>query len=76
MKIKTSVTLTQELLDSIAQLPEQYQNRSAFLETAAWTFIEELRRAERAQRDVEIINRQADRLNAETMDALAYQIPL
>jgi metal-responsive CopG/Arc/MetJ family transcriptional regulator len=76
MKVKTSVTLSQELLNSISQLPEQYQNRSHFLEMAAWAYIDDLRRAERAARDVEIINQRADQLNEEVRDALTYQVPL
>ena len=60
----------------IAQLSEPYRNRSAFLEMAAWTFIEQFRRAQRNAKDIEIINRRADYLNAETMDALTYQVPL
>lgn len=76
MKIKTSITLSQELLSSIEGLPEQYRNRSFFLETAAWEFIAQLRRAKRAARDLEILNRHADELNQEVADALTYQVPL
>jgi len=35
-----------------------------------------LSKAERNARDIEIINRNADRLNEEAMDALSYQIEL
>ncbi len=31
---------------------------------------------EQHQRDIDIINRHAEQLNAETQDALRYQIPL
>ena len=53
MKIKTSITLSQELFNTIDDLPDQYGNRSLFLETAAWTFIRQLRRAEQAARDLQ-----------------------
>lgn len=76
MKVKTSITLSQKLLDTIDRLPEEYRNRSAFLETAAWAFITDLERAEQAARDLEILNRRADYLNEEALDALAYQVPL
>jgi metal-responsive CopG/Arc/MetJ family transcriptional regulator len=76
MKIKTSITLSQELLNTIEDLPDQYRNRSFFLETAAWAFIRQLRRAEQAARDLEILNRRADYLNEEVTDALAYQVAL
>ena len=76
MKVKTSITLSQDLLQAIDKLPDQYHNRSHFLEMAAWTYISQLRRAEQARRDIEIINRRADYLNAETLDALEYQVSL
>jgi len=64
MKEKTSVTLSQELLTKIDQLPA-YRNRSAFLEVAACAYLEQLKREERDRRDLEIINALADYLNAE-----------
>jgi metal-responsive CopG/Arc/MetJ family transcriptional regulator len=80
MQVKTSITLSGDLLHTmdelIEQLSEQYQNRSFFLEMAAWAFIEQLRRAQRTAKDIEIINQRADYLNEETMDALTYQVPL
>lgn len=76
MKVKTSITLSEELLEQIDLLPVQYQNRSVFLETAAWAYIEQLRREEQAARDLEILNRRADYLNAEVADALQYQVSL
>ena len=76
MKVKTSITLSEELLEQIDLLPTPHQNRSAFLETAAWVYIEQLRREEQAARDLEILNRRADYLNAELADALQYQVSL
>lgn len=76
MKVKTSITLSEDLLKAIEQLPDQYHNRSSFLESAAWAFISQLEKHEQASRDIEIINRRADHLNAEVMDALAYQVPV
>lgn len=76
MKTKTSITLSQDLLKAIETLPADYQNRSFFLETAAWAFIAQLRRAEQAARDLEILNRRADYLNSELADVLEYQVPL
>ncbi|MEZ4767900.1 MAG: hypothetical protein R2844_05675 [Caldilineales bacterium] len=76
MKIKTSITLSEELIDAIDRLPDAYRNRSSFLELAAWSFIEKLQHDEQTLRDIEIINRRADQLNAEVMEALAYQVPV
>lgn len=75
MKVKTSVTLSRELLLQIDQLPEP-GNRSAFLETAGWAYLELLRRVESDRRDLEILNARADYLNAEAADALLYQVVL
>lgn len=75
MKVKTSVSLSQELLARIDQLPGD-NNRSLFLETAAWAYLEQLRREAQAARDLEILNRRADYLNAEVADALLHQVPL
>jgi metal-responsive CopG/Arc/MetJ family transcriptional regulator len=80
MKIKTSITLSENLLTAIDELieegSEQFQNRSVFLEKAAWAFIAQIHYDEQTAKDIEIINRRADYLNQETMDALTYQIPL
>lgn len=76
MKIKTSVTLSEDLVRTIDEFSDQFKNRSAFLETAAWAFIDQLRRAKRDARDIEIINRRAEYLNDEVMDALEYQVQL
>ncbi len=76
MKIKTSVTLSEELVHTIDEFSDQFKNRSVFLETAAWAFIEQLRQAERDAQDMEIINRNATYLNDEVTDALTYQVAL
>ena len=76
MKIKTSVTLSAELLEAIEEQADQYKNRSDFIEAASWALIRQLIRAQRDARDLEILNRDADQLNAEAFDALEYQVPL
>ena len=70
MRVKTSITLPEDLLKSIDQTDP---NRSAFIERAARAYLARLEKAEREARDVEIINANADRLNAEAMDVLEYQ---
>lgn len=76
MKIKTSITVSQELLTVLEEYIGAEQSRSLFLEQAAWEYIAKLRRAQRNARDFEIINRRADFLNAEVHDALSCQIAL
>lgn len=77
MKIKTSITLSTEVLIAIAeQAVSQDQNRSEFIEAAVWAFLAQRQRDALNARDLAILNRQADALNAEAMDVLTYQIPL
>ncbi len=76
MKVKTSITLPDEVLEAIDLHMGEYRSRSEFLETAARKFIAQLAREEAEQRDLEIINRRADALNAEAEDVLTYQAPL
>ena len=76
MKVKTSVTLSNELIEAIDDYGQPYKNRSDFIEAAVWAFIKQIIRDQQNARDIEIINRHADRLNAEALDVLAYQVPL
>ena len=76
MKVKTSITLTSELIQAIDEYGQPYKNRSDFIEAATWAFIKQIIRDQQNARDIEIINRNADRLNAEAVDVLAYQVPL
>ena len=76
MKVKTSVTLSNELIEAIDKYGQPYKNRSDFIEAAIWAFIKQIIRDQENARDIEIINRNADRLNAEALDVLAYQVQL
>ena len=76
MEIKTSITLSNEVIEAIDLHIGQYRSRSEFLETAARDFLAQLARKEAEERDLDIINRHADSLNAEAEDVLTYQVPL
>ncbi len=76
MKIKTSITLSNEVLKAIDLHIGEYRSRSEFLEMAVRKFIAQLALKEAERRDLEIINRRADSLNAEAKDVLTYQVPL
>jgi len=76
MKIKTSITLSEDLLKIIDQRSRQYKNRSEFIETALRVFITQMLRSEQNSKDLEIINKRADKLNQEAEDVLTYQVPL
>lgn len=77
MKVKTSITLSEDLLEGVDQrAKQQKKTRSDFIETAVWAFIKQLIRDEQNACDIEIINRRADFLNGEAADVLEYQVPL
>lgn len=74
MKIKTSITLSEDLLDAVDKYSKPFKNRSEFIETATWKYVEQLIREKREARDLEIINRNSKRLNQEALDVLNYQV--
>jgi metal-responsive CopG/Arc/MetJ family transcriptional regulator len=76
MKVKTSVTLSRQVLQLIDKHSRDFRSRSEFMEQAARSLLASLARTEADRRDLEIINRNADKLNAEAEDVLAYQVPL
>ncbi len=74
MKVKTSITLSEDLLDAIDKRSSQFKNRSDFIEAALRAYIAQIVRDEQNAKDLAILNRQADRLNQEAADVLAYQV--
>ena len=75
MRIKTSITPPENLLASIDQHPGPFDNnRSAFIEAAVRALITQMERGMRDARDMEIINREADRLNREAKEVLSFQV--
>ena len=72
MKVKTSVTLSQDLLDAVDELARS-SSRSEVIERAVRDYLAARTREARDARDVEIMNRLADTYNAETADLLTYQ---
>jgi len=67
VRVKTSITLPAEL---IARLDRVDTNRSALLEQAAVAWLAQREKRARDRKDIEIIDRNAKRLNQEAMDAL------
>ncbi len=76
MKVKTSITLSANLLHAMEQVSAPYKNRSEFLEAAAWRLLAQLKREAQNAKDLAILNRRAARLNKEAEDVLAYQVPV
>lgn len=76
MKVKTSITLSGEVLQAIDRHHSEFKSRSEFLEVAARRYLSRLARTKAERRDLEIINRNAETLNEEAGDVLGYQVPL
>jgi metal-responsive CopG/Arc/MetJ family transcriptional regulator len=73
MKQKTSVTLSSALLDRLDRLIGPGGNRSALLERALDSYLTDQERRQREALDLEILNRDAAKLNREARDVLGYQ---
>ena len=74
MKRKTSITLSEEILEAIDHRSGDSKNRSDFIETAVRSYIAKLIRDEQNAKDLAIINQHAARLNSEAADVLAFQV--
>jgi metal-responsive CopG/Arc/MetJ family transcriptional regulator len=70
MKVKTSVTLSQEVLKEVDELAKS-SSRSEVIEQVLREYLTARRRAERDARDIEIMNRYADEYNRETEEFLS-----
>ena len=76
MKIKTSITLSPEAIDAIDEIAGAGTSRSRIIEEAVIEFVASHRRRQREAKDLEILNRSAERLNRETEEILRYQAEL
>ncbi len=74
MKIKTSVTISDDVLKAVDEFTGAHSNRSKFIESAVVRFIEHLRRKRQNAKDLAIINRRSKRLNREALEVLEYQV--
>jgi metal-responsive CopG/Arc/MetJ family transcriptional regulator len=72
MKQKASITLSRHLFTKIDKAAGE-RSRSAYIEDVLKSHFEARRKAAIHKRDLEILNRAADQLNAEMEDALKYQ---
>jgi hypothetical protein len=75
VKVTTAVTLSEDLLAAIDERAHrQHQDRSEVIEAAVLAFIARPASESKSVSDLEIINRNADRLNLEAEDVLTYQV--
>ena len=76
MKVKTSITISKDIIREIDKLSLEYGNRSALIEKALKDFLSaELKRKMDLQ-DMKIINKHSDKLNKEAEDVLSYQVAI
>jgi len=73
MKKRIAVRLSKDVLDQIDREVGPMGSRSAFIEQVLIRHIQKLERDEINARDLELINANADLLNAEMEDVLRYQ---
>jgi metal-responsive CopG/Arc/MetJ family transcriptional regulator len=73
MRVKTSVTIEEAVLKAIDKATTPTRSRSRVLEDAAKEFLARRARAARDARDRQILDDNADELNREMEDVLAYQ---
>ncbi len=76
MKVKTSITISEELLRTIDQNLGKSKNRSAFIEHALRDYLRKRTKTIRNQKDLDILNRNSKRLNREAEDVLSYQVEI
>ena len=74
MKLKASITLSEDSLKALDALGGEFKNRSDAIENAVVFFLESRRAKIREQKDLKILNRKAKRLNREAEEVLSYQI--
>ena len=73
MKVKTSITISDDILHEIDENLERYKNRSAFIEAAVKYYLISRIRNVRNENDLKILNKKSGVLNQEAEDVLSYQ---
>jgi metal-responsive CopG/Arc/MetJ family transcriptional regulator len=73
MKVKTSVTLSEDILEAIDKATGRAGSRSAVIEGMLRDHLAELVRTQNRAAELDRLNRHADALNAEAADVLEYQ---
>lgn len=76
MKIKTSVTLSEDVLRDLDRLVDKHRDRSELIEVALREYLARRAKEIRDAKDLDIINKNAVELNREAEDVLSYQVDL
>jgi metal-responsive CopG/Arc/MetJ family transcriptional regulator len=72
-KIKTSLTLSREVVTGIDRVAGRKHSRSAVVDAVLRRYLSQRERAAINARDRELINQYADELNAEAEEVLEFQ---
>ena len=73
MKVKTSVTLSEDILKRLARAARKGESRSQTVERLVQEGLASRERRSADAEELARINRHADSLNAEALDVLEYQ---
>jgi metal-responsive CopG/Arc/MetJ family transcriptional regulator len=73
MKMKTSLTLSEDLVAKLDRLAGPKLSRSSFIEKILREFVDGRTQVRRNARETAAINRRASKLNEEMKDALSFQ---
>ena len=73
MKRKTSVTLSEDIVAGVKRAARKGESRSETIERLLRERLKEDAARRAYEREIAIINRHADELNAEALDVLSYQ---
>lgn len=74
MKVKTSITISSELLSEL-NMVTPIGLRSEFIEKATWRYLEFVHAQLRDAKDKALLEASYLELNREALDALSYQAP-
>lgn len=73
MKSKTSITLSEDVLGGVKRAARRGESRSETIERLLRERLNDDAARRRREREIALINRHADALNAEAADVLEYQ---
>jgi len=76
MKVKTSVTLSEDIAKQLDRVTRKGESRSQTIERLLREGLERRKRVEADRRELAAINEHAEELNAEAEDVLTYQVKL
>ena len=76
MKVKTSITLSEDVVAAVDRLTGKGGSRSETIERLLKQSLAAEACRARDRKDLEILNANAERLNEEAQDVLAYQVEI